>query len=61
MRSFLFSCLMALWAPVAAVGSPEFWQYKWPQTDFGQTKVENWVEILSCGAPKDCIPSLSDP
>ena len=61
MRSFLFSFLVALWAPVAAVGSPEFWQHEWPKTDFSQTTVENWVEVLSGGPPKDGIPSLSDP
>jgi hypothetical protein len=61
MRSFLFSCLVALWAPVAVVGSPEFWQHEWPETDFSQTTVENWVEVLSGGPPKDGIPSLSDP
>jgi len=41
--------------------NPEFWQYEWPKTDFETTSIENWVEILSGGPPKDGIPALSDP
>jgi len=45
----------------AASASPEFWKFEWPKTDFDSTSVENWVEILSGGPPKDGIPALNDP
>ena len=41
--------------------SPDFWVHEWPQTDFENTSVASWVEILSGGPPKDGIPALSDP
>ncbi len=44
-----------------AVASPEFWRSEWPNTDFEQTSVESWVEILSGGPPKDGIPALDNP
>ena len=50
---------LTLALPVSA--NPEFWAYEWPNTDFEQTSVENWKEILSGGPPKDGIPALSDP
>ena len=61
MRSFWFSYSVAFWAPVDAVVSPEFWQHEWPETDFSQTTVESWVEVLSSFPPKDGSPSLIDP
>ena len=45
--------------PVAA--NPDFWVHEWPNTDFDKTSVENWVEILSGGPPKDGIPALTAP
>lgn len=53
-------------AGVAALGSgafasPEYWVNEWPDTDFENNSVENWVEIMSGGPPKDGIPALSDP
>ncbi len=44
-----------------AVASPEFWAFEWPDTNFEQTSVDNWVEILSGGPSKDGIPALDDP
>lgn len=44
-----------------ALASPDFWRHEWPNTDFSNTSVDNWVEILSGGPPKDGIPALSDP
>ena len=41
--------------------SPEFWVHEWPKTDFENTSVESWVEVLSGGPSKDGIPALSDP
>ncbi len=43
---------------VAAQADPNFWKFEWPNTDFEKTTVENWVEILSGGPPKDGIPAL---
>ena len=44
-----------------SAASPEFWQFEWPNTDFDKTSVENWVEVLSGGPPKDGIPALDNP
>ena len=44
-----------------SLASPKFWVHEWPNTDFENTSVENWVEILSGGPSKDGIPALSDP
>lgn len=44
-----------------AVADPDFWKFEWPNTDFENTSVENWVEILSGGPPKDGIPALDNP
>jgi hypothetical protein len=44
-----------------SAASPEFWSFEWPNTDFDKTSVENWVEILSGGPPKDGIPALDNP
>lgn len=41
--------------------SPEFWRNEWPNTDFENTNVESWVQIMSGGPPKDGIPALNDP
>jgi hypothetical protein len=53
--------LSALLATGPAASDPNFWKFEWPETDFEKTSVENWVEILSGGPPKDGIPALSDP
>lgn len=44
-----------------SLAGPEFWVHEWPNTDFENTSVESWVEILSGGPSKDGIPALSDP
>lgn len=44
-----------------ASANPEFWKHEWPDTDFSNTTVTNWVEILSGGPPKDGILALSHP
>ncbi len=48
-------------AASTAAASPEFWRSEWPNTDFEQTSVESWVEIMSGGPPKDGIPALDNP
>jgi hypothetical protein len=44
-----------------AAADPTFWRNEWPKTDFTTTTVENWVEILSGGPPKDGIPAIMAP
>ena len=41
--------------------SPELWRNEWPNTDFENTSVEKWVEIMSGGPQKDGIPALDNP
>lgn len=68
-RTLMKRTLMALVATAALglpVGTPvsadpNFWQYEWPETDFSQTTVANWAEILSGGPPKDGIPAVDEP
>ena len=46
----------------AAQGSPPaFWSSEWPGTDFSKSSIDNWVEIISGGPPKDGIPSIENP
>ena len=59
-RSLAFAAALAL-SGGAAQADPDFWQYEWPETDFENTSVGNWVEIMSGGPPKDGIPALDDP
>ncbi len=47
--------------PGLALADPGFWKHEWPRTDFTTTTVENWVEILSGGPPKDGIPAIRSP
>ena len=49
-----------LWALTAAA-DPAVWRSEWPDTDFSQTSVGSWREILSGGPPRDGIPALDDP
>ncbi len=44
-----------------SVASPEFWSFEWPDTNFENSTVPNWVEIVSGGPPKDGIPAIDDP
>lgn len=45
----------------AASANPNLWAREWPTTDFNNTLISNWSEIMSGGPPKDGIPALSDP
>lgn len=60
MFRFLPAIGLVLFATLAQA-NPDFWKHEWPETDFSKTSIENWVEILSGGPPKDGIPALSDP
>ncbi len=52
--------VLGLWAQ-GLRADPNFWQHEFPKTDFSQTSVENWTEILSGGPGRDGIPALSSP
>jgi len=45
----------------SATASPEFWQHEWPNTDFENTSVKSWVEVISGGPAKDGIRAIDDP
>ena len=44
-----------LWA------DPSVWRQEWPDTDFSQSVVPDWAEIMSGGPPKDGIPAIDAP
>lgn len=44
-----------------AQADPNFWRHEWPDTDFAQTSIQSWTEILSGGPPKDGIPAIDAP
>ena len=47
-------------AVATASADPSFWKFEWPNTNFDITTIDNWVEILSGGPPKDGIPALHE-
>lgn len=57
----IIAAVLACVLTTAASADPNFWKHEWPQTDFANTSVKNWVEIMSGGPPKDGIPALNDP
>ena len=58
----LVPTISAFWTIASSsLAGPDSWVIEWPNTDFGNTSVESWVEILSGGPTKDGIPALSDP
>ena len=59
-KAALLGLVIALGATLAHA-NPERWKWEWPETDFEQTTVENWGEILSGGPPKDGIPAIDGP
>jgi len=58
---YITSILACVWMTTLALADPNFWKHEWPETDFGTTSVDNWVEILSGGPPKDGIPAIDSP
>jgi uncharacterized protein DUF3179 len=61
MLKILITALAFCLSLAAAHASPEFWRSEWPDTDFENTSVDSWTEILSGGPPKDGIPALDGP
>ncbi len=62
MRLYLTAMIvtLGLWSQELRA-DPNFWQHEFPKTDFSQTSVPNWNEILSGGPGRDGIPALSSP
>ncbi|WP_204114101.1 DUF3179 domain-containing protein [Shimia biformata] len=58
-KRLVLAATLAIATPASA--NPDFWKHEWPRTDFSRTSIENWVEIMSGGPPKDGIPALRDP
>ncbi|WP_394177223.1 DUF3179 domain-containing protein [Yoonia maritima] len=50
-----------LFAGHSSAAGPEFWANEWPNTDFNNTSVNSWVEVLSGGPSKDGIPAIDAP
>lgn len=59
-RPILFAAGLSL-VVSAGLASPARWVFEWPNTDFEQTSIDDWTEILSGGPPKDGIPAIDDP
>ena len=45
----------------AAHADPNFWKHEWQNTDFVTSSIDNWVDIMSGGPPKDGIPAVDGP
>ncbi|MDC0737505.1 DUF3179 domain-containing protein [Cognatishimia sp. SS12] len=57
---FAVTAALCLSVTVAAA-NPKSWAREWPDTDFSNSLISDWAEILSGGPPKDGIPALDDP
>ncbi|MBU2982653.1 DUF3179 domain-containing protein [Lentibacter algarum] len=55
--TFLFCLVIG----TAAAADPSVWKHVWRKTDFSNSSVSNWREIMSGGPGKDGIPALTDP
>lgn len=53
--------LLCLIMATSLAANPRQWAGEWPETDFTQTVISDWSEVISGGPPKDGIPSLQDP
>jgi hypothetical protein len=59
-RVILFLAALFVSAPLAHA-NPSRWAQEWPRTNFSETRVEDWSEIMSGGPPRDGIPAIDDP
>ena len=60
MRRIILAFVLAV-LPSFAASSPPLWVHEWPETDFENSAIENWGEVISGGPPKDGIPALDAP
>ncbi|MFW2587533.1 DUF3179 domain-containing protein [Sagittula sp. SSi028] len=49
-----------IWGGTVAA-DPGFWRHEWPDTDFSQTTLDSWAEVISGGPGKDGIPAIDAP
>lgn len=56
----MLAIMLGLWAQDARANPPQ-WAREFPKTDFTQSNIGGWEEILSGGPGRDGIPALSDP
>ena len=61
LKTLVLAGMLAFGNATVSTADPSFWKYEWPDTDFETTTIENWVEIMSGGPPKDGIPAIDDP
>jgi len=59
-RFFILLAAVLAFAPLAHA-NPSTWSHEWPETDFSETSIDDWSEIMSGGPPKDGIPAIDDP
>ena len=59
-RYIIAAAVVASLATMASA-NPDRWRWEWPTTDFENTSVPAWDEVLSGGPPKDGIPAIDDP
>ena len=57
----ILAFIAALCLASAACANPSHWRSEWPDTDFEQTNIAAWSEVISGGPPKDGIPAINDP
>jgi hypothetical protein len=60
MRHLILALTLTVFAGAAAA-NPQAWVREWPDTDFQQTTIDDWSEVISGGPPKDGIPALTGP
>lgn len=62
MRSILVAVFIAFSCGVtSAHAQAPYWEYEWPETDFSNTTISDWGQIISGGPGKDGIPALTNP
>jgi hypothetical protein len=61
MRLTVLAAALTLAAALPALATPDRWRHDWPRTDFAQTTITDWSEVLSGGPPKDGIPAIDAP
>lgn len=61
MRHMLWIIVSLICTASLAMADPARWRSEWPKTDFQQTKISNWAEVLDGGPPRDGIPAILDP
>ncbi|SPJ22412.1 DUF3179 domain-containing protein [Palleronia abyssalis] len=53
--------VVAAGSALAQAAPPDAWRSEWSQTDFSNSAIGDWTEIISGGPPKDGIPAITSP